>query len=95
MEMHNVKTCKYTDTKDCPFDDSDMGPPFAGSVKKCDHLNGKYYCKYFLTIKNADAIYANNISLHNKLHPVEGKIHKMIRETILKTKIAFYNRMGI
>lgn len=58
--------CKYTDTPECPFDSSDQGPPFAGSVKSCEHFNHKYYCKYHNDMKNADAIYSKNIAALQK-----------------------------
>lgn len=74
-----MQPCKYTGTVQCPFDDSDMGPPFAGSVKSCIHTNGKFYCKFYNDIKNADEIYARNIKLVNRRKSLYDRILVMLR----------------
>lgn len=60
-----MKNCKFAGTTKCPFDDSDQGPPFAGSVKSCDLFNPRFFCMYFEDMKNADAIYARNVAAMN------------------------------
>lgn len=61
-----MKNCKFAGTTKCPFDDSDQGPPFRGSVKSCDLFNPRFFCMYFEEMKNADAIYARNVAAMNQ-----------------------------
>jgi hypothetical protein len=63
-----MKNCKFAGTTKCPFDDSDQGPPFAGSVKSCDLFNPRFFCRYFEDMKNADAIYARNVAGMDRAH---------------------------
>lgn len=63
-----MRFCKFADKPDCPFDSSDQGPPFAGSVKSCEKSNPRIYCPHFEEIKNADSIYAANVGAMDKAH---------------------------
>ena len=57
-----MKKCIYLNTHFCPFDESDQGPPFAGSVSSCSFLRDHIYCPYRSQMKHAPEIYARNIS---------------------------------
>lgn len=55
-----MKKCKKYKTHLCPFDDSDQGPPFAGSVDSCEHFKRSVFCPFFKDMKNAPEVYQRN-----------------------------------
>ena len=64
-----MKNCRYYKTKQCPFDDSDQGPPFAGSISSCQYMKPGVFCYFYEEIKNHDSIYKKNIRARNDQHP--------------------------
>jgi len=49
-------TCKFNKTPECPFDDSDMGPPVPGTVKKCEHFDRMVFCPHYRELKGLKPI---------------------------------------
>jgi hypothetical protein len=67
-----MKKCIFLHTHHCPFDDSDQGPPFAGSISSCSALRNHIYCPYRNDMKHAPEFYARNMAAMRGQQPASG-----------------------
>lgn len=42
-----MKACRFINTRFCPFDDSDQGPPTAGVIKSCSAFRPSVFCNHY------------------------------------------------